>query len=325
MIPRRKNEGLLKRMQALEKLCEPETFTQVPNMIFSAVLLFPFTDRQRRIVLAVCRMTYGWPGREGGLAYSWISKLTDIDRAHVAVEMRNLGQACVLRVRGQRRCGAALDWVLQEDFTCWDVEMLERLRSSGQRAVDSVKPPIRPGAKVAPTPSAKMAHSTQCQSGSPLNICKHVPANKTDAAEAAVPLDNRKEDGETEPRRGARREVESQLRRIGDLRESLRRAGLNLDVWIARKARTGVPADLVAEVLDDALAQKDKIRDVWPWAEEVLHRKLIDRKMTFLEQKEGKRETGDLTSIGGILAQVARRAERAENDWPKSGSGPLPE
>jgi phage replication O-like protein O len=305
-------------------------FTQVPNWMLEAVLRLPFTDRERRILFAVCRMTYGWRSRKGGLAYSVISKLTGIHSRNVAEAMRNLRESCVLECKGQVGETKGFVWRIQEEMQFWDLRMLKRLRSgergnrSSKRTETGCIEPSNPGDE---QPRVKTALGTQGQSSPTSNKELKKCLKKTSAADGAVSFSQsreRKEGGllqtqevsafdeqsgrEIEPRTP----TQDQKHHIASLCAELEKADLNPYLWLARRNKKRTPIVLVIEVLEEAVKQKVRIRKFWPWAEGVL-RKICEREqIAVLEREQEERKCEFARSAGGILEQIALRAQRKE-------------
>jgi phage replication O-like protein O len=65
-------------------------YTPIANELLEAILLYPFTLRQQSIVLALCRMTYGYSKKSDALSGWQIAKMIGIDRSHVSKALDEL-------------------------------------------------------------------------------------------------------------------------------------------------------------------------------------------------------------------------------------------
>lgn len=65
-------------------------YTPIANELLEAILLYNFTARQITIILALCRMTYGYSKKSDALSGWQIAKMTNIDRSHVSKTLEEL-------------------------------------------------------------------------------------------------------------------------------------------------------------------------------------------------------------------------------------------
>mgnify|MGYP000653876586 CR=1 FL=1 len=72
--------------------------TRIANELFEAILLFPFSSRQLKVVMAVIRKTYGFNKKQDRLALSTLSEMTGVIKTHVCKAVNQLGEMNVIEV-----------------------------------------------------------------------------------------------------------------------------------------------------------------------------------------------------------------------------------
>lgn len=70
--------------------------TKIANELLDAILRFPFSKRELKIVLAVIRKTYGWNKKMDDISLSQIESLTGIFRTHLSKSINDLVSMKVL-------------------------------------------------------------------------------------------------------------------------------------------------------------------------------------------------------------------------------------
>lgn len=65
-------------------------YTPIANELLEAILLHPFTSRQKSIIFAICRVTYGYSKKKDAISGWQLSKMTNIDRSHVSKTLDEL-------------------------------------------------------------------------------------------------------------------------------------------------------------------------------------------------------------------------------------------
>jgi len=309
-------------------------FVPWPNQVQDAALAFGFTKREGRVLQAIARKTYGWRKRKDRVSYSQIAAMTGLHARNVAQVMRNLRRARVLTCEGDVRGGSILIWGIQEQVELWDVKMLMKLRSSGRKKPSAVDGGLQdagkleqPRVKIALPPRAKTALGTQGQNSPTQQTLLQTNLQTNRAADAAVSFSQSRErkeggflesqkvfpcDGKSDREAGSATPTQEQKRRIADLCAELEKADLNPYLWLARTNKKRTPIVIVIEVLEEAVKQKVRIREFWPWAEGVL-RKICEREqIAVLEREQEERKCEFARSAGRILEQIALRAQRKE-------------
>ncbi|NWO10186.1 replication protein [Chromohalobacter salexigens] len=77
-----------------------EGFTRIANELFEALIQAPLTDRERRVALAVVRLTYGWNKKADRIADSQIAEIAHLPRQKVNQVKQQLLAKKVLVVEG---------------------------------------------------------------------------------------------------------------------------------------------------------------------------------------------------------------------------------
>lgn len=91
-------------------------FTRLANELFDAILAFPFSQRQLKIVFAIARKTYGYGKKEDDMSLSQIGEMVQMDTANVSRAIGELVKMGVLSKR-QGQYGHVLG--LQKDYSKW--------------------------------------------------------------------------------------------------------------------------------------------------------------------------------------------------------------
>lgn len=65
-------------------------YTAIAHELLEALIIYPFTDRQRKIMLLIMRKTYGFRKKSDDLAMSFIEKQTRLAKSHVSTALKEL-------------------------------------------------------------------------------------------------------------------------------------------------------------------------------------------------------------------------------------------
>lgn len=98
-------------------------FTRINNEILEAVAISPMTDRERRVVLIVIRLTYGWNRKAARATAGLLAELTGIHKDTVAKVLSGLIGKGVIKRHGGSRSPVSLNKNLDE----WDLSAPERV------------------------------------------------------------------------------------------------------------------------------------------------------------------------------------------------------
>ncbi len=124
-------------MSGLDVLASPQTengFTRLADELLDALILYPFTKRQYKVLLAVIRKTYGFQKREDDITAPQLASMTGLDRANV---IRAINELVVIGALNKRpgRFGQVLG--INKNYEIWQVPK-QHLSSSAKTAPDEV-------------------------------------------------------------------------------------------------------------------------------------------------------------------------------------------
>ncbi|RKY58914.1 MAG: hypothetical protein DRP95_05520 [Candidatus Latescibacterota bacterium] len=74
-------------------------YTRVANELLEAIIAFPFTNRQLKMVLALIRLTYGYNQKVARVSKSYLARITGLHLPHVGQTLRELERMNVLITR----------------------------------------------------------------------------------------------------------------------------------------------------------------------------------------------------------------------------------
>jgi len=305
-------------------------YTGIPNSFMEALICARFTAREFRIILLIAKQTCGWGRPEDVISYAQVAKLTGIARRHVVDAMIALKKAGVL-VR-ERRQGRQhpFSWAINPEPGTWDLEALARIRKThrqskgaGQDTPEASKDAVSETIEKTPNRclrvGTKVVSSSGDQSGATQKKGLKKDSKKTGAAEAAVSFSTQtegKEDGFLESQKvfpcdeksdretGRATPTQEQKYRIAALCAQLEKADLNPYRWLDRMNKRRIPIVIVIQVLEEAVKQKDSIRDFWPWAEKV--RDVVDGTLAIEGAQRAHEELKrvDMLTAGEVLRRV---------------------
>lgn len=100
-FPDRRDDGQAPAQESAGRSPQVEDgFTRIANELFVALIQAPMTDRERRVALAVVRLTYGWNKKADRLADSQIAEVAHLPRQKVNQVKQQLIAKKVLVVEG---------------------------------------------------------------------------------------------------------------------------------------------------------------------------------------------------------------------------------
>jgi phage replication O-like protein O len=92
-------------------------YIKIANELFDAILRFPFTARQLKVVLAIVRKTYGFNKKRDDISASQIGEICGMARTHVTNTLNELARKNVIsKVKGEY--GSMVE--ITKDYTRWD-------------------------------------------------------------------------------------------------------------------------------------------------------------------------------------------------------------
>jgi len=81
------------------KICSPQLekgHTRIANELLEAIIAYPFTMAQLKVLLVVVRKTYGWRKKKAQISYGTISYLTGLNKRYVKKVVEQLVKDRVL-------------------------------------------------------------------------------------------------------------------------------------------------------------------------------------------------------------------------------------
>lgn len=92
--------------------------TRISNELLEAILIFPFTGRELKVVMYIARETYGWSRKKASISYGAISRYTGITRRNAIGICQHLIKKGVLfsESKGTRRANVM---GIQKNYTLW--------------------------------------------------------------------------------------------------------------------------------------------------------------------------------------------------------------
>jgi len=132
-----------KRFQAQE-IPQPERkgaqledgYTRIPNELLSALIQSPMTDRERRVALAVARLTYGWNKTADRIADSQIAKEAGMQRKRANTAKQSLIAKKVLKCEGAGYGLLSVNNHIEE----WNLAAKHTPAPKGDRRGDTIPP-----------------------------------------------------------------------------------------------------------------------------------------------------------------------------------------
>jgi phage replication O-like protein O len=118
-------------------LANPQTengFTRLADELLDALIRYPFTKRQYKVLLAVIRKTYGFQKREDDITAPQLAAMSGLDRANVIRAINELVRIGALNKR-PGRFGQILG--INKDYEVWQVPK-QHLSASAKTAPDEV-------------------------------------------------------------------------------------------------------------------------------------------------------------------------------------------
>ena len=109
-------------------------YTRIANELFEAIISAPLTDRERRVALAVMRLTYGWNKKADRIADSQIAEVCHLPRQKVNRIKQQLVAKRVLKIEG---AGHGL-LSLNKHFDEWDLTASHIPIKGGDKRGDTV-------------------------------------------------------------------------------------------------------------------------------------------------------------------------------------------
>jgi phage replication O-like protein O len=140
-------------------LANPQTengFTRLADELLDALIRYPFTKRQYKVLLAVIRKTYGFQKLQDDITAPQMATMTGLDRANVIRAVNELVAVGAIKKR-TGYFGQVLG--INKDYETWEVP--KQHRTSAKTAPEAVPKQHRQGCQNDTGAGAKMAPSIE--------------------------------------------------------------------------------------------------------------------------------------------------------------------
>ena len=102
-------------------------YTRIANELFEAIIEYPFTCAELRIILLIIRRTYGWRTSKSYISYGSVARKLRMDIRYIKRRINKLIFENVLvkeKTEWENRIG------LNKQYTSWQLWKTERIRNS---------------------------------------------------------------------------------------------------------------------------------------------------------------------------------------------------
>jgi len=99
-------------------------YTRIAQQLLEAILVYPFTGGELKLVFAVIRSTYGWGRKEAVLYIAELSKMTDLSPRHTKRLLQRLARDRVLNKKAISRVRVVMG--LNKHFSTWRLRRIPR-------------------------------------------------------------------------------------------------------------------------------------------------------------------------------------------------------
>jgi phage replication O-like protein O len=73
-------------------------YTRIANELLEAIIIFPFSKREYKVVLSITRLTYGFNKKSAVISNWHLAKMAGIRRDHISGVIKSLAEAGVITV-----------------------------------------------------------------------------------------------------------------------------------------------------------------------------------------------------------------------------------
>ncbi|NYT74228.1 replication protein [Halomonas sp. QX-2] len=114
-------------------------YTRIANELFDEIIGAPVTDRERRVVLAVVRLTYGWNKKSDRIFAEDVAKLTKMHESRVSKVISELVRRNVIFRKG----GSRSPITLNKDVPSWEPSNGSKRKAPTKRAESAQNEPVK--------------------------------------------------------------------------------------------------------------------------------------------------------------------------------------
>ncbi|QJQ93938.1 MULTISPECIES: replication protein [Halomonadaceae] len=115
-------------------------FTRIANELLEGIIGAPLTDRERRVVLAIVRLTYGWNRKAGRIYAEDVSEITNLHESRCSKVISELVRRKVIFRQG----GSRSPITLNKDMGQWEASTGSKRQAPTKRAESAQNEPIEP-------------------------------------------------------------------------------------------------------------------------------------------------------------------------------------
>lgn len=115
-------------------------YTRIANELFDEIIGAPVNDRERRVVLAIIRLTYGWNKKSDRIFAEDVAKLTKMHESRASKVICELVRRNVIFRKG----GSRSPITLNKDVPSWEPSTGSKRKAPTKRAESAQNEPIKP-------------------------------------------------------------------------------------------------------------------------------------------------------------------------------------
>lgn len=115
-------------------------YTRIANELFDEIIGAPVTDRERRVVLAIVRLTYGWNKKSDRIFAEDVAKLTKMHESRASKVISELVRRNVIFRQG----GSRSPITLNKDVANWQPSTGSKRQAPTKRAESAQNEPVKP-------------------------------------------------------------------------------------------------------------------------------------------------------------------------------------
>lgn len=114
-------------------------YTRIANELFDEIIGAPVTDRERRVVLAIIRLTYGWNKKSDRIFAEDVAKLTNMHESRASKVISELVRRNVIFRKG----GSRSPITLNKDVGSWEPSTGSKRKAPTKRAESAQNEPVK--------------------------------------------------------------------------------------------------------------------------------------------------------------------------------------
>ena len=99
-------------------------YTRIAHELLEAILVYPFTGGELKLLFAVIRSTYGWGRKEAVLYVAELAKMTSLSERHTKRLLQRLAKDQILLKRSITRMRVVMG--LNKHFSTWRMRRIPK-------------------------------------------------------------------------------------------------------------------------------------------------------------------------------------------------------